>query len=163
MRQHPCASFLPRDSARRGKQPGDVSPSLFNEQAPGGGRGGLSTHPVGSLALGGPRLWAGRVRREGERGVLAPPPTCWVTLGEPPTLPSHCLVERQDGASLPAAGEDSVESGMGNLGHVVMRCCGPERGARARVSQRREVRAYEHQRAGWTALDSLPAASHPQR
>lgn len=127
------------------------------------GEEALSTHPVGSPALGGPRLWAGRVWRGGERGVLAPPPTCWVTWGEPPTLPSHCLVARQGGANLPAAGEDSVDSGNGNTRHVVTRCCGPERGARARVSQRREVRAYERKRAGWTTLDSLPAASHPQR
>lgn len=121
------------------------------EQAPGGGSGGLSTPPVGSLALGGPRLRAGRVRRAGERGILAPPLTCWVIWGEPPTLSSHSLVERQGGGNLPAAREGSVDSGMGNTRHVVPRC-----GARTksqsqhelRMSQRREIcswtRGLEH-------------------
>lgn len=134
------------------------------EHAPGGGRGGLSTHPVGSPALGGPRLWAGRVRRAGERGILAPPPTCWVIWGEPPTLSSHSLVERQGGGNLPAAREDAVGSGVGNPRHVVTRCGARTRSQRQhelRIPQRREVRAHKHKRASWDTSESLPPASLP--
>ena len=108
-----CGLSLPRGiaslsllfpvSVRRGEQPGDISFSLFRgrNRAPGGGRRGLSAHPLGHLlSMDRPPLPNFRLAAwgVGSAGSAASSPTCRLTLGEP----SHRHRHGQGGEPLPA-------------------------------------------------------------